>query len=95
MKTPMFTVTRSGIKDFGDEPVLYRWWVIPSAQVDTFVYDFGDDWKSEFLAELSEQIPELDPYGHYSGPGQPFSNRPSVWRTRTRVLVTQRCGLDV
>lgn len=91
---PTFTIQRSGIKSF-DEPLMYRWWVIPASEVDTFVYDFGEEWKEEVLAVLGAQIPELNPFGYYRGPGQAFSSPPTVWRSRTRVLITQREGLDV
>jgi hypothetical protein len=49
-----------------------------------------------FPANIRNPLAVVDfPDGAYRGPGQTFSDRAHVRRTRTRVLVTQRTGLDI
>ena len=43
----------------------------------------------------TEILDELDMDSYYSGPGGAFGHAPCVWRTSTRILVTQFCGLDI
>lgn len=47
----------------------------------------GDKTDDEVLTHFSA------PY--YGGPGRAFTQEPSIWRTKTRVLVTQYGGLDI
>jgi len=34
-------------------------------------------------------------YGYQEGPGKQFANKPGLRRTKTRVLVYQRAGIDI
>jgi hypothetical protein len=72
---------RTGYKTFGDEPLAYMWCVVAASL---------DDDAALVVARLFGMGDE-----YHGGPGRQFAGPPAIRRSRTRVLVTQRVGLDV
>jgi len=55
---------------------------------------FPASWTDEQIKEAVSNSFDFDG-SHYGGPGQAFYSRATIYRGRSRVLVTQRGGLDV
>jgi len=63
--------------------------------------DFGDSSLSWWVLPIvtDEQLKNFLEINHiqayYCGPGQGFAGKPCIRRSSSRILITQRCGLDV
>jgi hypothetical protein len=76
----MVTPLRSGVKLFGDGSSWLSWWLFNSILSDDEIADFCDDNHIGY---------------HYGVPGQPFSRRPGISRSRTYTLIVEEGGYDV
>jgi hypothetical protein len=62
---------------------------------DSGSYDGGYEWAVFPAGTSNEDATAGFPDPHYGGPGQGYCKKVCVRRSRTRVLVTQRFGLDI
>lgn len=82
--------THSGIRSFEDGETWCVWAVYDRKAVEKAYGEVDDetDWSI-----VAYDLTGWSPY--YGGPGRRFCDDPMVSVSRTRVLVTQRCGMDV
>ena len=81
----------SGVRTFdGDDSVSYRWALYSRATVEARL---GRAVDSDDPADLACTLTGWA--YHYGGAGRFFSDVPCLRLARGRILVTQRCGLDI
>lgn len=76
---PSTKLIRQGSKSYGDGDSWNNWWLFPR---------LSDD-------EVKDVMIKYDIDRYYSGPGQTFSNRPSVRHSARYTLITQFGGYDI
>jgi hypothetical protein len=100
---------RSGVRTFdGDDSVSYRWALYSRTAVEAWLGRALDLVPDAKVAELPDTVQVLHARRaadlantltgwayHYGGAGRFFSDVPCLRVVRGKILVTQRCGLDI